>query len=385
MNTGIYLDHSATTPLRHEALEAMQPFLQEEYGNPSAIYQIAVRAKEVISECRRTIASTLHGEPEEILFTSGGTESDNWALRGIVIPFLLRHEKVHIISTQVEHHAVLRTLQYLEKLGASVTLLPVDQEGFVRTEDVERAIRPETRLISVMTANNEIGTIEPVAEIGKIARERGIVFHTDAVQAYGHIPLDVQKMNIDLLSVSSHKFGGPKGTGFLFVRSHTDLENLMFGGDQERGMRAGTENVAGIVGMAAAARLSCAEMKEEAARERNLTHWFYEILKNEIPDMEVNGPAIGSQLRLPNHMNFLFPGVLGESLLMLLDLEGIAASAGSACSAGALEPSHVLTAIGRTEGETRSSLRFTLGRENTREELERTAEILQSCLRKLRR
>lgn len=380
----IYLDHAATTPVRPEVKEEMLPFIEGEFGNPSAVYSIGTNNKEAISAARRKIAALLGAESSEIIFTSGGTESDNWALRGVALTYLMKKESVHIITSSIEHHAVLHTTEFLERIGCRVTYLDVDQDGFVNPQDVENAIEDDTRIISIMTANNEIGSIQPIAEIGRIAHENGILFHTDAVQAFGHIPISVNDMNIDLLSASAHKFGGPKGIGFLYRRNSVKMENLIFGGGQERGLRAGTENVAAIVGMAKAAVLSCENMEEEMERERKMCRLFLQDLTDGTDDIHLNGPAIGEN-RLPNNLNVEFKGVLGESMLIMLDMEGIAASAGSACSAGAVDPSHVLLAIGLHPDAVKSSLRFTIGEENTLDELELTAGIIRKIVEKLRK
>ncbi len=391
----IYLDHAATTPVKPEAFEQMKKYFINEYGNPSAIYQTGVSAQIAVSASRRKISTLINAEPEEIIFTSGGTESDNWALRGALVPYIFAAKSKddingnkmicpHIIITEIEHHAILNTAEYLKKFGVEVTVVHVDSEGYVNPADIEHEIRKNTVLISVMMANNEIGTIEPVKEIGKIAHEHGILFHTDAVQAFGHIEIDVRNTNIDLMSVSGHKFGGPKGTGFLYKSKKIKIENMIFGGGQEMGLRAGTENVSGIVGMTAAAEISCGSISRESERQRKLSDLFYKEIKKEIPFVYLNGPEISSPQRLPNNINIEFKDVLGESLLIMLDMNGIAASAGSACTAGALEPSHVLSAIKVPEEEIMSSIRFTIGEENTKEELMQTVAVLKSAVQRLR-
>lgn len=383
----IYLDHAATTPVRREVKEAMLPFLEDGFGNPSSVYKEGNDARAALDAARRNIAVLAGGSPENIIFTSGGTESDNWALRGIAVPALLRGEKPHIITDRIEHHAILRTAEYLEKCGVSVTYLEPDSEGMIDPDDVRRALRPETVLISIMTANNEIGTVEPVEEIAEIAREAEIPFHTDAVQAFGHISIP-QPAGEFLFSVSAHKFGGPKGTGFLFQRMGKEMENLIFGGSQERGRRAGTENTPGIAGLSAAASLSFSEMEAEAQREEKLSRYLLSEVR-EIPGVHLNGPAVfsrnGRRVRLPGNVNLRIDGVLNDTLLMMMDMQGISISAGSACSAGAPEPSHVLTATGKSSLEAGESIRVTLGPENTREDIDAFVQILAESVIRLRK
>lgn len=375
----IYMDNAATTPVSEGVLEAMRPYFCGSYGNPSGIYGLSMKSKKAVAEARETIASMLGCEPSEIYFTSGGSESDNWALRGIAKQ--QRGRGRHIITTKIEHHAVLHTCAQLEQEGCRVTYAGVDESGIVRLDEIRRAASPDTVLISVMTANNEIGTLQPVAEIGQLARERGICLHTDAVQAFGHIPVSVDELQVDLLSASAHKFNGPKGVGFLYVRSGVKLPPMICGGGQERGMRAGTENVPGIVGMAEAAREAAAAMKERAERERVLRDYFMDEVLRRIPYARVNGSR---EKRLPNNVNFCFQFIEGESLLILLDMSGICASSASACTAGTSEPSHVLTALGLPDEVARGSVRFTLGAQTTKEEIDFVIEKTAGTIERLR-
>ncbi len=375
----IYMDNAATTPVSEGVLEAMRPYFCGSYGNPSGIYGLSMKSKKAVAEARETIASMLGCEPSEIYFTSGGSESDNWALRGIAKQ--QRERGRHIITTKIEHHAVLHTCAQLEQEGCRVTYAGVDESGIVRLDEIRRAASPDTVLISVMTANNEIGTLQPVAEIGQLARERGICLHTDAVQAFGHIPVSVDELQVDLLSASAHKFNGPKGVGFLYVRSGVKLPPMICGGGQERGMRAGTENVPGIVGMAEAAREAAAAMKERAERERVLRDYFMDEVLRCIPYARVNGSR---EKRLPNNVNFCFQFIEGESLLILLDMSGICASSASACTAGTSEPSHVLTALGLPDEVARGSVRFTLGAQTTKEEIDFVIEKTAGTIERLR-
>ncbi len=371
----IYLDHAATTAAAPQVLEAMLPWFSEYYGNPSSVYAAANRSRQAIAAARRSCAALIGARPNEICFTSGGTEADNQALTGAVL--LYREQKgsqtiPHIITTKIEHPAVLKTCAFLEERGCAVTYLDVDSCGRVDPSAVENAIRPETCIISVMTANNELGTIEPVREIGRIAHEHGVLFHTDAVQAYGHIPIDVNDLQADLLSASAHKLNGPKGTGLLYIRAGLQLPQLLHGGGQERGRRAGTENVPGIVGFGKAAELAAEQIHEQLERVTELRMLMEEELKRQIPDILINGRNAGKEdreERLPGTVHVSIPGVSAEMLLIMLDRAGICASAGSACSSGALEPSHVLRAIGLPDELLRSSLRFSIGAENTREEI----------------
>ena len=361
----IYADHAATTAMSEAAIEAMTRCMREEYGNPSSLYRIGQRAKEVLEQAREEVAAVINAEPREIYFTSGGSEADNQAIRSVALAGK-RKGKNHIISTAFEHHAVLHTLEQLKTEGFEVTLLDVHENGVVRPEEVDAAIRPETCLVTVMYANNEIGTIQPIREIGAVCRARGVLFHTDAVQAAGPLPIDVKAENIDYLSASGHKFHGPKGVGFLYARKGVPLTPLINGGAQERNRRAGTENLPGIVGMAAALKETAAERGSEAARLTVLRDRLIAGLK-EIPHSALNGDA---EKRLPGNVSFCFEGIEGESLLLLLDEKGISASSGSACTSGSLDPSHVLLAIGRVHDVAHGSLRLTLGRENTPEDVE---------------
>ena len=375
----IYLDNAATTKAAPEAVEAMLPYLTENYGNPSAIYSSGSAAKKAVNQAKRTISEALGARQEEIYFTSGGTEADNWALKAAAEAY--DDKGKHIITTKIEHHAILHTCEYLEKKGFEITYLDVDEDGLVDLTALKAAIRPDTILISVMFANNEIGTIEPIAEIGAIARERGILFHTDAVQAFGQIPIHVEELCIDMLSASGHKMNGPKGIGFLYIRSGLQIGSLLHGGAQERGVRAGTENVPGIVGLAAATARAQRIMKEKAARETELRDYLIERIEREIPDCRLNGHRTE---RLPGNVNFSFRDVEGESVILLLDRKGICASSGSACTSGAMDPSHVLLALGLTQEEAHGSVRMTLSEENTREEMDLVAEALKEILAKLR-
>lgn len=375
----IYLDHAATTRTAPEVVEAMLPYLTENYGNPSAIYSAGAAAKKAVNRARRTLAEAIGAEQNEIFFTSGGTEADNWAIKCAAEAY--REKGRHIITTKIEHHAVLHTCESLEKSGFEVTYLDVDGDGLVDPEAVREAVRPDTILISVMTANNEVGTIEPIAEIGAIARERGVLFHTDAVQAFGQIPLQVKEMQVDLLSASAHKLNGPKGIGFLYIRSGLRFPAFLHGGSQERNRRAGTENVPGIVGFEAAVKRAQSILEEKTAREIRLRDYLIERIEREIPWCRLNGHRTR---RLPGNVNFSFSFVEGESVLIMLDMKGICASGGSACTSGAADPSHVLLAMGRTREETRGAVRMTLSEENTFEELDRTVDCLKEILQKLR-
>ncbi|MCX4304248.1 MAG: cysteine desulfurase NifS [Acetatifactor sp.] len=375
----IYLDNAATTRTAPEVIEAMLPYFGEQYGNPSAIYSLGSAAKKAVNRAKRTIAAAIGAKQEEIYFTSGGTEADNWALKCAAEAY--QEKGKHLITTRIEHHAVLHTCAWLEKKGFEVTYLPVNEEGLVDLEELKAAIRPDTILISVMFANNEIGTIEPVAEIGAVAREHGILFHTDAVQAFGQLPLDVEELRIDLLSASGHKVNGPKGIGFLYVRSGLKLGSFFHGGAQERNRRAGTENVPGIVGLEAAAERAMRLMEEKTKKVSGLRDYLIRKIEAEIPYCRLNGHRTK---RLPGNVNFSFSFVEGESVLIMLDMKGICASSGSACTSGALDPSHVLLALGRSHEEAHGSLRMTLSEENTREELDYVVESLGEILRKLR-
>lgn len=375
MDTEIYADHAATTRLREEVLEAMLPWLRDGYGNASSLYKLGRTARKAVENARRTVAEILGADANEIFFTSGGTEGDNAALRGVMACAAGRH----IVSTAFEHHAVLHTLEALQKTGCDVTLVQPDRAGHVSAEEICAALRPDTALVSVMTANNELGTIQPIPEIGKIAREKGISFHTDAVQAAGHIPLNVRNLCVDLLTLSAHKFGGPKGVGVLYLRRGTPFIPYLTGGAQERGKRAGTENVAGIVGLARALELAAAEMEEEAARLRTLRQRLTEgVLR--IPFVRENGGGD----RLPGIANFSFTAIEGEYIAMMLDQAGIAVSPGSACAAGSEEPSHVLTAIGLDRAAAKGGLRISLGYGNTEADVDAILQALSLAVEKLR-
>lgn len=375
----IYLDNAATTKPFPETVDAMMETLTEQYGNPSSIHLLGSGAKKRVNQARRTIAATIGARPTEIFFTSGGTESDNWALRCVCAAYGNRGR--HIITTRIEHHAILHTCDYLEKQGFEVTYLDVNASGFVTAEEVKKAIRPDTILISVMFANNEIGTILPVEEIGALARERGILFHTDAVQAYGHLPIQVEKLHIDLLSASGHKFHGPKGVGFLYVRSGVLLPAFLCGGAQERGLRPGTENVPGIAGMEAAAKLAMDRMEEDNRREEQLRDYLIQRIEQEIPHCILNGDR---EKRLSGNVNVTFPGLPGETIVLMLSHKGICASGGSACTSGEEDPSHVGRAIGLSERDAKSMLRLTLSAENTVEELDEVVQALKEIVEKLR-
>ena len=376
----IYLDNAATTKTAPEVVEAMLPYFSEHYGNPSSIYSLAGESKDAVTKARETIAGILGARTEEIYFTAGGTESDNWAIKAAFEAYKAKGN--HIITTKIEHHAVLHTCQYLEKeRGAKVTYLDVDENGLVKLEELEKAITPETILISVMFANNEIGTIQPVREIGMIAREHGILFHTDAVQAFGQLPIDVDACRIDMLSSSAHKINGPKGIGFLYIRKGVKIRSFVHGGAQERKRRARTENVPGIVGYGAAAKLAADTMEERTAKERELRDYMIGRIQSEVECCRLNGDPVK---RLPNNVNFSFEFVEGESLLIMLDMEGICASSGSACTSGSLDPSHVLLAIGLPHELAHGSLRLTLSAETTKEEIDYTVDKIKEIVAKLR-
>ena len=381
MSRFIYVDHAATTAVSERALNAMLPHFTREYGNPSSLYRFAQQGKADLEKARAEIAACLNARTEEIYFTSGGTEADNWALRGAVELAALKGTKSgHIITSAIEHHAVLHTAQYLEKQGYEVTYLPVDENGLVDPAAVEKAIRPDTILISIMAANNEIGTIEPIAEIGRIARQAKVLFHTDAVQAVGHIPVDVEAWNVDLLSLSAHKFRGPKGVGALYMRKPLRLPALIQGGGQEKSRRSGTENVPGAVGMAAALREAVDHMAEESARLTALRDRLIDGL-TQIPYARLTGdPA----RRLPGTASFVFEGVEGEALLLHLDAKGICASSGSACSSASLDPSHVLLSIGLPHAIAHGSLRLSLGAENTEADVDYLLEVIPQAVEYLR-
>ena len=375
----IYLDNAATTRVSDAALNAMLPYFRQQYGNPSSLYAFGQEAKEALERARETVAGVLNCEPREIIFTSGGSEADNQAIRSAA-DIGARAGKRHIISTAFEHHAVLHTLSKLEKEGFEVTLLDVHSDGLVRVEELAAAIRPDTCLVTVMYANNEIGTIQPIAEIGRVCRERGVLFHTDAVQAAGHLPIDVRAQNIDLLSLSAHKFHGPKGVGALYARRGTALTNLIEGGAQERGKRAGTENTAGIAGLAAALDEAARNMERSSAKMTALRERLIAGLLR-IPHSALNGDA---ERRLPGNVSFCFEGIEGESLLLLLDDKGICASSGSACTSGSLDPSHVLLAIGRPHEVAHGSLRLTLSEDTSEADIDYTIKAVTEVVAYLR-
>ncbi|MCP1111212.1 cysteine desulfurase NifS [Ohessyouella blattaphilus] len=379
MGKFIYLDNAATTKTDPKVVEAMLPYFTENYGNPSSVYSFAAANKEVESEQREIIAKSLGAKTNEIYFTAGGSESDNWALKATVEAYADKGN--HIITTKIEHHAILHTAQYLESKGIQVTYLDVDENGLVDPEAVRAAIRPETILISVMFANNEIGTIEPIKEIGAIAKENGILFHTDAVQAYMHVPIDVEELHIDMLSASAHKFNGPKGIGFLYIRKGVKIRSFIHGGAQERKRRAGTENVPGIVGMGTAAKLAYATLDERAKYESELRDYLIDRVLKEIPYTRLNGDRVK---RLPNNANFSFRFIEGESLLIMLDMKGICTSSGSACTSGSLDPSHVLLAIGLPHEIAHGSLRVSLSEETTKEDIDYLVDELKKIVARIR-
>ena len=375
----IYADNAATTRMSRTAIDAMIPYMEKVYGNPSSLYSIGQEAKEALDQAREQVAAVINADPKEILFTSGGSEADNQAMRSAAA-IGARKGKKHIISSAFEHHAILHTLNRLEKEGFEVTLLPVHEDGLVVPAELEAAIREDTCLVTIMTANNEIGTIQPIKEIGAICRSHGVLFHTDAVQAVGHLPIDVKEMQIDMLSASAHKFHGPKGVGFLYARKGIALTNLIEGGAQERGKRAGTENVPGIMSMAAALKEAADHMGENTEHQRALRDRLIQGL-SEIPHSALNGDA---RKRLPGNVNFCFEGIEGESLLLLLDDKGISASSGSACTSGSLDPSHVLLAIGRVHDVAHGSLRLSLGEDITEEEVDYIIQSVKEVVEYLR-
>ncbi len=375
----IYLDHNATTPLHPEVLEAMLPYYKEAFGNPSTLYSFGQEARKATDEAREKLANLIGARPEEIIFTSGGTEADNLALKGVAAA--LEKKGKHIITSSIEHHAVLSTLEYLEKRGCKVSFLPVDKRGWLDPEQVEEAITSQTILISVMHANNEVGTIESISEIGEIARKAGILFHTDAVQTIGKIKVNVDDLKIDLLSLSAHKFYGPKGVGALYVRKGTRVHPLLHGGYHERRRRAGTENVAGIVGLGKAAEIAPKEMIQQSQRESHLRDRLEKMIRANINHCRLNGHPTR---RLPNTLNVSFEFIEGESLILNLDFKGIAASTGSACTTGNLEPSHVLMAMGLSPETAQGSIRFSLGRDNRKEDIDYTVKNLVEIVGKLR-
>lgn len=375
----IYLDNAATTKVDTEVYEVMQPYFQELYGNPSSIYTFAGKAKKEIEDARRTVADFIGAKPKEIYFTSGGSESDNWAIKSTA---LARQNKgKHIITSKIEHHAILHTCEFLEKQGFEVSYIDVDENGVIKLEELKKAIREDTILISVMFANNEIGTIQPIQEIGEIAHEKGIVFHTDAVQAYGHVPINVDELHVDILSASGHKINGPKGIGIMYLRDSIKIEPLIHGGAQERGKRGGTHNTPGIIGFGKATQIAAGKMEERRAYETELRDYLIEKVMKEVPYTKLNGHRTQ---RLSNNANFSFRFIEGESLLIMLDRKGIYGSSGSACTSGSLDPSHVLLAIGLPHEIAHGSLRLTLSEDNTKEEIDYVVEQLKEIVDKLR-
>ena len=379
MDKIIYLDHAATTKCAPEAVQAMLPYFTEYYGNASTIYQLGAQSKKAIQNTRRKIAESLHADSSEIYFTAGGSESDNWALVATAEAYASKGK--HIITSKIEHHAILHTCEYLEKRGFQITYVDVDANGIVKLDELEKAIRPDTILISIMFANNEIGTIQPIEEIGRIAKEKGILFHTDAVQAYGHVPIDVEALHIDMLSASGHKLNGPKGIGFLYIRKGVKIRSFVHGGAQERGRRAGTENVPGIVGLGVAIEKAFSGMEERIQKETKMRDYLIERIEKEIPYCRLNGDRVK---RLPGNVNFSFEFIEGESLLIMLDMKKICASSGSACTSGSLDPSHVLLAIGLPHEIAHGSLRLTLDHENTIEEMDYVVDAVREIVEKLR-
>ncbi len=375
----IYLDNAATTRTAPEVVEAMLPYFTELYGNPSSVYEFSQKSREAITGARETIAKSLGAKTEEIYFTAGGSESDNWAMKAAAEAY--RGKGNHIITSKIEHHAVLHTGDWLEKQGFEVTYLDVDENGTIKLEELKKAIRPTTILISIMFANNEIGTIQPVKEIGEIAKEHGILFHTDAVQAFGQIPIHVDELHIDMLSSSAHKLNGPKGIGFLYIRRGVKIRSFVHGGAQERKRRAGTENVPGIVGYGAAVERAMRTMEKRTAREKGLRDYLIDRVLREVPYTRLNGHRTN---RLPNNANFSFQFIEGESLLIMLDMDGICGSSGSACTSGSLDPSHVLLAIGLPHEIAHGSLRLTLSEETTKEELDYVVDSIKKIVEKLR-
>ncbi len=379
MDKIIYLDHAATTKCAPEAVQAMLPYFTEYYGNASTIYQLGAQSKKAIQNTRSKIAESLHADSSEIYFTAGGSESDNWALVATAEAYASKGK--HIITSKIEHHAILHTCEYLEKRGFQITYVDVDANGIVKLDELEKAIRPDTILISIMFANNEIGTIQPIEEIGRIAKEKGILFHTDAVQAYGHVPIDVEALHIDMLSASGHKLNGPKGIGFLYIRKGVKIRSFVHGGAQERGRRAGTENVPGIVGLGVAIEKAFLGMEERIQKETKMRDYLIERIEKEIPYCRLNGDRVK---RLPGNVNFSFEFIEGESLLIMLDMKKICASSGSACTSGSLDPSHVLLAIGLPHEIAHGSLRLTLDHENTIEEMDYVVDAVREIVEKLR-
>lgn len=379
MNKIIYMDNAATTKVHPDVLKEMLPYLKENYGNPSSIYSLGQESRKAIEIARDKVAKALGANSKEIFFTSGGSESDNWAIKGIA--FANQDKGKHIITTSIEHHAVLHTCEYLKKYGFEITYLPVNSNGIINIDDLKKAFRKDTILVSVMYANNEIGTIQPIEEIGKITKEKGIYFHTDAVQAVGNIPIDVNKLEIDLLSISGHKFNAPKGVGALYIRKGTKILNMIHGGGQERNMRAGTENVTSIVGMGKAIELATKDIEKKNKYIKELREYLIDNLLKNIPDTVLNGDR---ENRLAGNVNVCFKYIEGESILLMLDNMGVCASSGSACTSGSLEPSHVLLALGLPHEIAHGSLRLTLSKENTKEEIDYVLNILPDIVKRLR-
>lgn len=379
MGKMIYLDNAATTRTAPEVVEAMLPYFTEFYGNASTVYEFGGKSKEAVAKAREIIANTIGAKENEIYFTAGGSESDNWAIKATAEAY--KSKGKHIITSKIEHHAVLHTCQWLEQNGFEVTYLDVDENGVIKLEELKKAIRPDTILITIMFANNEIGTIEPITEIGKLAKEHDILFHTDAVQAFGQVPINVDELNIDMLSTSAHKLNGPKGIGFLYIRKGVKIRSFVHGGAQERKRRAGTENVPGIVGFGKAVELAAANMEERTKKEAELRDYMIERVLKEVPFTRVNGHR---KNRLPNNINFCFQFIEGESLLIMLDMKGICGSSGSACTSGSLDPSHVLLAIGLPHEIAHGSLRLTLGADTTKEDIDYTIDAIKEIVAQLR-
>ena len=379
MDKIIYLDNAATTKTAKEAVDAMLPFFTEHYGNASSIYSLGAESKKAMTQAREIIAESIGATPAEIYFTAGGSESDNWALVATAEAYASKGK--HIITSRIEHHAILHTCDYLKTRGYEITYVDVDENGVIKLDELKKAIRPDTILISVMFANNEIGTIQPIKEIGEIAKEHGILFHTDAVQAYGHVPINVDEDHIDMLSTSGHKINGPKGIGFLYIRKGIKIRSFVHGGQQERSRRAGTENIPGIVGYGAAVKKAFESLTERMNKETRLRDYRIGRIEKEIPYCRLNGDRVK---RLPNNVNFSFQFIEGESLLIMLDMKGICASSGSACTSGSLDPSHVLLAIGLPHEIAHGSLRLTLSEENTKEEIDYVVDSIKEIVNKLR-
>lgn len=379
MDKIIYLDNAATTKAAKEAVDAMLPFFTEHYGNASSIYSLGAESKKAMTQAREIIAESIGATPAEIYFTAGGSESDNWALVATAEAYASKGK--HIITSRIEHHAILHTCDYLKTRGYEITYVDVDENGVIKLDELKKAIRPDTILISVMFANNEIGTIQPIKEIGEIAKEHGILFHTDAVQAYGHVPINVDEDHIDMLSTSGHKINGPKGIGFLYIRKGIKIRSFVHGGQQERSRRAGTENIPGIVGYGAAVKRAFESLTERMNKETRLRDYLIGRIEKEIPYCRLNGDRVK---RLPNNVNFSFQFIEGESLLIMLDMKGICASSGSACTSGSLDPSHVLLAIGLPHEIAHGSLRLTLSEENTKEEIDYVVDSIKEIVNKLR-